>query len=108
MFLPTELFKVSPGRGGSSVTDTVPKQNLVGRDNTKGLHKPTPGGFLSSNLNKQRRDGGSNPKPSQDLAQPDAKAGPGEYLLRCFLLGQEAADEREGHESSTIASTFQS
>lgn len=40
---------------------------------------------------------------SQGSVQPDAKAGSGENLLRCFLLGQEAADERAEPGSSTVA-----
>lgn len=39
---------------------------------------------------------------SQGSVQPDAKAGSGENLLRCFLLGQEAADERVEPGSSTV------
>lgn len=40
---------------------------------------------------------------SQGSVQPDAKAGSGEDLLRCFLLGQEAADERVEPGSSAVA-----
>lgn len=40
---------------------------------------------------------------SQGSVQPDAKAGSGENLSRCFLLGQEAADERAEPGSSAVA-----